>query len=155
MAASKNLVKNSDFRQGLAPWKGSQIRVVSNPLIKGDSALLMKALSGDAIVSQRQPFLPQTNMAYYLYFRVFNATPRQGDASLQAVVAYQDANGNNLRITPLLLEIPSTNTPKYLNYYTIVPPPPKTTRKILVVFVLKSGLILLDTIRLLARPVGS
>lgn len=114
----------------------------------------MDGRAKEAMVYQTNRFNIQTSCAYYLYFRVFNITPKQREAHLQAIVTYQNAQGKLLRITPLLIDIPEERDGKFNHYYTIVPPPPVNTKRVGVIFVLKSGLILLDTIRLIARPVG-
>lgn len=152
---SGNLLQNSDFRRGLSPWRGTGIKVIKNPIIPKDYALLMNARTKDALVFQKRHFSPKISCAYYLYFRVFHAPKKRRNADFWAVVTYSDNRGRPIKTTPLLLKIPPSTSNRFQDYFVIVPPPPAKTRTIMAIFVLKNGLLLLDTIRLLVRPVGS
>jgi hypothetical protein len=151
MACSNtNVLVNEGFRQGLAPWTGTNIKVVPNPVYNGDSSVL---LTTGSVLKQKRPLQVEKGCAYYLYFRVLNASPASARANFFATVSYLDNNGKILRSTPLLVLLPRATALKFKSYFSIVPPPPKKTRYVSVVFSGVKGRIFVDYIRLASHVV--
>ncbi|PTX53900.1 hypothetical protein C8P63_12518 [Melghirimyces profundicolus] len=147
----RNILPNGGFQKGLSPWKGRGVRLVANPVRKGDTSLAMKAGSL-AYQNISGPF--RSNCAYYLYFRVFNNRRTPRPPQLFATVAYLDKNKRLLRSTPVLVEVPSPRDPQFASYFTIVPPPPAATKYLSVIFSVRRGWILVDYVSVTAHNVG-
>lgn len=150
MACSgRNILINGGFQRGSALWTGKRIRRLKNPLRTGDYSMWMSAthLSADSVLKQTVygPF--EKGCSYYLYFRLLNVTPPDSKTKLYATVAYLNENRQIIRSTPLLIHPPYQGK-RWYTYFNIVPPPPLNTRFISVVFLLKSGSLFVDYIRL-------
>jgi hypothetical protein len=151
MACSNtNILVNGGFRQGLAPWTGTKIKRLPNPVYKGDSSVL---LTNGSILKQTRPLRISPGCAYYLYFRLLNVSTSNVQANLFATVAYLDQNGKILRSTPLQVQPPKARKLAFNSYFDIVPPPPAATKSVLVVFSGVTGSIFVDYIRLAAHSV--
>lgn len=145
-----NILVNGGFRQGLAPWTGTDVKLIKNPVYKDDWSVLLQTGS---ILKQKQPLVIQKGCAYYFYFRLLNATAGGAQASLFATVAYLDGKGNILRSTPLLIILPKAGKLAFKPYFDIVPPPPAATKKVTVSFSGVKGTVFVDYIRLAAHSV--
>lgn len=151
MACSNtNILVNGGFRRGLAPWTGTNVKVVPNPVYKGDSSVLFKTGS---VLKQVRPIEIQSGCAYYLYFRLLNASPANVQGKLYATVSYLDSRGKILRSTPLLIQLPKATKLVFKPYFNIVPPPSSATKDVTVVFSGVQGNIFVDYIRLAAHTV--
>jgi hypothetical protein len=145
-----NILVNGGFRRGLAPWTGSNVKLVKNPVYKGDASVLLRTGS---ILKQRQPLNTQKGCAYYFYFRLLNATSGGRTANLFATVIYLNDSGKILRSTPLQILLPKARKLAFQPYFTIVPPPPAATKKVAVSFSGVKGTVFVDYIRLAAHTV--
>jgi hypothetical protein len=145
-----NIIVNGGFRRGLAPWTGTNLKIVKNPVYKNDFSMLLRTGS---VLKQRQTLTIQKGCAYYLYFRLLNATPGGVEANLFATVSYLDRNGNSIRSTPLQIILPRAKKLAFKPYFNIVPPPPAQTRSVSVVFSNVKGTVFVDYIRLAAHTV--
>ncbi|WP_124727189.1 hypothetical protein [Staphylospora marina] len=144
----RNLLKNSGFTRGLAPWTGSGIMRIHNPLREGDWAVLMNS-PGDILKQIVQgPF--ETGCAYYLYFRALNLSGP--GAEFFATVAWLDAGKRIIRSTPLQILPPRTGN-KWYSYFSIVPPPPRRAAYASVSFYHRAGAVLVDYIRLSSHDI--
>jgi len=155
MACSgRNLLKNGGFTRGIAPWTGTRIRRLKNPLRSGDYSIFMSAArnGADAVIKQTVygPF--ERGCAYYLYFRLLNMTPPESRTDLYATVAYLDKNRRIINSTPLLVK-PPYQTKSWYPYFSIVPTPPRGTATISVVFLLANGSLFVDYISLASHKV--
>jgi hypothetical protein len=145
-----NILVNGGFRQGLAPWTGTDVKRVKNPVYKDDASVLLRTGS---VLKQRQPLTIQKGCAYYFYFRLLNATAGGAQAKLFATVTYLNGNGKILRSTPLQILLPRAQKLAFKPYFNIVPPPPAATKKVAVSFSGVRGAIFVDYIRLAAHTV--
>ncbi|WP_028775600.1 hypothetical protein [Shimazuella kribbensis] len=145
-----NIIVNGGFRTGLAPWTGTNVKIVKNPVYKNDSSALLRTGS---VLKQRQALTIQKGCAYYLYFRLLNVTPSGLNANLFATVSYLDNHGNIIRSTPLQIILPRAKKLAFKSYFNIVPPPPAQTRSVSVVFSSVKGTVFVDYIRLAAHTV--
>ncbi|PTM58502.1 hypothetical protein [Desmospora activa] len=151
MSCSKrNILSNGNFTKGLAPWRGRKIRLVPNPLKKGDTSLAMR---GNSILYQNVRTNVRPGCVYNLRFRIFNNRPSVKPPRLFATVSYLDGRKRLLRSTPVLVEPPHPAIPQFTSFFTIVPPGPAATRFISVVFSLNRGSLLIDYISISARNV--
>lgn len=149
MACSiRNLLVNGDFREGLSPWTGANIKRVKNPISKNDFAVLMNNPAGSERTVLKQtvsgPF--EKGCTYYLHFGVLNITPASGKVTLFATVAYLDANQKIVQSTPLQVLPPKTKSLKWHLFFSIVPPPPVHARFASIVFLLSKGTLFIDYI---------
>ncbi|SFJ31999.1 hypothetical protein [Thermoflavimicrobium dichotomicum] len=153
--SNKNILLNGGFRQGLRPWEGKNIKRVQNPVVSGDASLLLGSSSSEpSVLKQRiQTDHLESSCAYYLYFRLLNASPNQYRPTIFATVVYFDSHGKWLRATPLMITLPQPKALRFSPYFTIVPSPPKGTRSISVVFSLNKGKVFVDYIRLASHKV--
>lgn len=151
--SNRNLLRNGGFRKGLAPWYGIRIKRVPNPIYKNDWSVIMDARNKAAVLAQKVQGTFEHKCAYYLYFRSYNITPKNQKALLYAVVSYLDAKGKTLRTTPLQINPSRRNRKQWSSYFTIVPPPPRNTKSINVVFLLKSGILYVDYIRIASHEI--
>jgi hypothetical protein len=145
-----NILKNGGFRRGVAPWTGTQLRRVKNPVYANDASML---LTTGSVLKQAQPLTIQRGCAYYFYFRLLNVTPNGANGSLYATVAYRDKNGKILRSTPLYIIVSKAIKLAFKPYFNIVPPPPAATKFVTAVFSNVKGTIFVDYIRLAAHVV--
>jgi hypothetical protein len=152
--SNRNLVVNGEFRRGISPWTGHDIKWVKNPLRYHDTAVLMNPSSnvGIAVLKQTVSGTFEQGCAYYLYLRVMNVSPSVRKVLLFATVAYLDAGKGIIRSTPLVIEPPRTGG-KWFSYFSIVPPPPPRARFMTVSFFLKEGALLIDTVRLASHEI--
>jgi hypothetical protein len=154
MACSgKNLLKNGGFTRGIAPWTGTRIRRMKNPLRPGDYSLFMSATrSRPAALKQTVSGPFEQGCAYYLYFRLLNVTPPTSQAEIYATVAYLDKNRRIINSTPLLVR-PPRRLKSWYPYFSIVPTPPRGTAMLSVVFLLASGTLFVDYISIASHKV--
>ncbi len=150
----RNLIRNGGFQRGVAPWRGTRIRRLKNPLRSGDYSMFMSAArnGADAVLQQRVNGPFESGCAYYLYFRLLNVTPLESRTDLYAAVAYLNRNGQIIRSTPMLVK-PPYQTPDWYSYFTIVPPPPQGTAMVSVVFLLENGSLFVDYVRLASHSI--
>lgn len=150
--SNRNLLKNSDFKKGITPWRGTYVHWVRNPLDKNDHVILMRKRKGVGYPVLKQtiskPF--EHRCAYNLNFRLFNRS-KSGETSLFATVIYQDVYKRILRATPLWIHPPKSTKDAWFSYLTIVPPPPRNTAFASVSFLLRKGTVIVDYIRLTSR----
>lgn len=145
-----NILVNGGFRLGLAPWTGTNIKRVQNPVNKEDYSVLLR---NGSVLKQKRPLTISPGCAYYLYFRLLNASARNVQANLFATVVYLDGKGNILRSTPLDIKPPAQSKLQFKAYFEIVPPPPIATKSVAVVFSDVTGSIFVDYICLAAHKV--
>ncbi|MDR6224678.1 hypothetical protein [Desmospora profundinema] len=146
--SGRNLLKNGNFHFHVAPWRGSGIRLVPNPVKKGDTSL---AMGNNSVVYQNIQTNMERGCPYYLLFRIFNNRASATPPQLLVTVSYLDGQRRLLQSTPVLVEPPYPATPQFTSFFTIVPPPSFATRTISVVFSLRRGSVLIDYVSIAAR----
>ncbi|TCS96411.1 hypothetical protein EDD58_10142 [Hazenella coriacea] len=150
--SNRNILKNSDFKKGIAPWTGDNLRWVRNPLDADDHVIFMNKKKGSGYPVLKQtvsgPF--ENKCVYNLNFRLFNLS-ESGATTLFATVIYQDRNKKIIRSTPLWMNPPKSKKDAWFSYLTIVPPPPRNAVYTSVSFLLIKGTVLVDYIRLTSR----
>jgi hypothetical protein len=144
------MLRNGNFRLSVAPWRGRGIRLVPNPVRRGDTSL---AMGNNSYLYQNIQTNIERGCAHYLQFRIFNNRPSVVPPQLIASVAYLDRQRRLLQSTPVLVEPPYPATPQFTSFFTIVPPPPLATRTISVVFLLRRGSVLIDYVSVAPRRV--
>lgn len=146
----RNIVKNGGFQSGLPPWRGKGIRLVPNPIRRGDVSV---RLEERGLLYQYTPGPFRRECSYYLYFRLHNNRRTPKPPLVLASVAHLDRNKQLLRTTPVLVEPPYTREAHFSSYFSIVPPPPAATKYIAVIFQVQNGSVLVDYIALTPHDV--
>jgi hypothetical protein len=157
--SNHNMLKNSEFKEGLSNWTGSHIRIVQNPVTPKDFSVLMgdkKTFQDKKLISILKqtvagPF--ETKCAYYLHFRLGHAVLAQHQTRLLATVSYLDYKKNMIRSTPLLVVPQKKMKSRWFKFMVIVPPVPKYTRFLSVSFLLQKGILYVDQIQLVPHVV--
>ncbi|WP_142504087.1 hypothetical protein [Melghirimyces algeriensis] len=147
----RNILKNGGFRHHLSPWKGRKIRLVPNPVRKGDTSVEMKN-GGLLYQNITGPF--NSDCSYILFFKIFNNKQTPKPPQVFATVTSMDRAKRLLRTTPVLVEPPYPQVPHFTSYFTIIPPPPVAAKYLSVSFMVRGGSVLVDYISVSAREVG-
>lgn len=156
--SKKNLVYNGDFKNGLDRWSGKNIKLLDDPVSKGDSCILLgnknTIYNPNNVCTLRQDITGtfENGCAYYLYYNLMHAILLEPSDLFFATVAYRDNKGRILNSTPVYI-IPSHTTLRWFEYYSIVPPFPPRTSIISVSFMLRGGMMYIDDIRLASQTI--